>query len=116
MAQINVEYGSEGERLLIENDIATESTLNQLAKNMEGLGGTLKSVMMDLLKQSGKNDEEIKTILGENDPKKIVEVIEEQTDNDNSKLRNNKMLKNLPPIFREVLGIVFHFSEVCYKN
>ena len=81
MAQINVEYG-EGERLLIENDVATESTLNQLAKNMEGLGGTLKSVMMDLLKQSGKNDDEIKTILGENDPKKIVEVIEEQTEND----------------------------------
>ena len=47
MAQINVEYG-DGERLLIENDVATESTLNQLAKNMEGLGGTLKSVMMDL--------------------------------------------------------------------
>lgn len=87
MAQINVEYG-DGERLLIENDVATESTLNQLAKNMEGLGGTLKSVMMDLLRQSGKNDEEIKTILGENDPKKIVEVIEEQTENDNRNATN----------------------------
>ena len=83
MAQIDIELPPDGERLRIESDIATETTLNQLAKNMEGLGGTLKSVMMDLLRQSGKNDEEIKQALGENNPKKIVEVIEEQTENDN---------------------------------
>ena len=68
MAQIEVEYG-DGERLLIENDVATEKTLTQLAKNMDGLGNTIKGVMRDLMKQSGKNDEEIKQALGENNPK-----------------------------------------------
>ena len=82
MAQIEVEYG-DGERLLIENDVATERTLTQLAKNMDGLGNTIKGVMRDLMKQSGKNDEEIKKAIDDNDPKKVVQVIEEQTENDN---------------------------------
>ena len=83
MAQIEVEYGDSGERLLIENDVATERTLTQLTKNMEGLGTTLKGVMTDLMKQSGKNEDEIKEILEKNDTKKIVDAVNTQTENDN---------------------------------
>ena len=91
MAQIELTYGADGERLTIDNDIATEATLKQLEKSMSTLSGTLKAQMTTIMQQQGKDANQIAEAIGESENPDVVEEIKKQTESgtaDNVKLIN----------------------------
>ncbi len=91
MAQIELTYGADGERLTIDNDIATEATLNQLAKSMGTLSSSLKVQMKTIMQQQGKDADQIAEAIGESESPDVVKELKAQTDAgtvDNQKLIN----------------------------
>mgnify|MGYP001223675392 CR=1 FL=1 len=99
MAQISLTLGETGENIIIDNDIATESTLNKLAKQLEtmpDLSPQLKMGFVEVAKQAGMDAEKIAEAIGSKDNPEVVQAIEEQTeDNEESQRKTRNVLEKV---------------------
>jgi len=86
MATIDVTYG-DGERLLVDNDIATEVTLNKILENLAPLSAELKAYVAQISKSAGKSDQKIADALnnsiknGKDNTNELKESLKEDSKN-----------------------------------